>query len=170
VISSELNLHFRGPSKDVIKEYRGKVGFLQKVVDDAVMDNAPKQLPQDLPDGLMGSLGLRKNSSASHVSAPSPPSSSHHRRSQHLGLAPPPARGSNGGDPLATEIHQRIRERRNVAEREMLFGANDNGIFAITFIKSVAGFFLNKSVQILLGLGVQKNHSSHIKEEGWDIL
>ena len=38
---------------------------------------------------------------------------------------PPP--GQSDSDPMAAEIHLRLRERKNISEREMLLGSNDSG-------------------------------------------
>ena len=64
-------------------------------------------------------------------------SGSHSRRQAALAQAtsvssaagpfrPPP--GQSESDPLAAEIHLRLRERRNISEREMLLGSNDSGV------------------------------------------
>ena len=115
----------RAPSKDLIKEYRAKVGFLQKVVDDAkaTSDVGKKRDASDLPDSvhyrLTDSGRTTFGSSSSAALAQAPVSS--------VGpFRPPP--GQSDSDPMAAEIHLRLRERKNISEREMLLGSNDSGV------------------------------------------
>ena len=101
----------------MIKEYRAKVGFLQKVVDDAKATSDASDLPDSVHYRLKDS-GRTFGSSSSATLALAPVSS--------VGpFRPPP--GQSDSDPMAAEIHLRLRERKNISEREMLLGSNDSG-------------------------------------------
>ena len=67
-------LFFRAPSKDLIKEYRAKVGFLQKVVDDAKATSDASDLPDSVHYRLKDS-GRTFGSSSSATLAQAPVSS-----------------------------------------------------------------------------------------------
>ena len=119
----ETNPPARAPSKDLIKEYRAKVGFLQKVVDDAkaISDIGKKREASDHPD----SVHYRLTDSGRTFGTSSTGTMAQATVSSAGPLRPPP--GQSESDPLAAEIHLRLRERRNISEREMLLGSNDSG-------------------------------------------
>jgi len=116
-----LETHPQAPSKDLIKEYRAKVGFLQKVVDDAktTSDAGKKMDANDIPDSvhyrLTDSGPPRRSAAMAQATVP------------FAGpFRPPP--GQSDSDPLAAEIHLRLRGRKNISEREMLLGSNDSDL------------------------------------------
>ena len=119
MITALKNLFPRAPSKDLIKEYRAKVGFLQKVVDDAkaTSEDGKKRDDSDLPDSVHYRLTDSQRRSAALAQA---------TVSSAGPFRPPP--GQSDSDPMAAEIHLRLRERRNISEREMLLGSNDSGV------------------------------------------
>jgi len=115
----DLEAHPQAPSKDLIKEYRAKVGFLQKVVDDAkaTSEDGKKRDDSDLPDSVHYRLTDSQRRSAALAQA---------TVSSAGPFRPPP--GQSDSDPMAAEIHLRLRERRNISEREMLLGSNDSDL------------------------------------------
>ena len=108
--------------KDLIKEYRAKVGFLQKVVDDAkaTSDVGKRGEASDHPDSVHYRL-----TDSGRTFGTSTGAMAQANASSAGPLRPPP--GQSDSDPLAAEIHLRLRERRNMSEREMLLGSNDSG-------------------------------------------
>lgn len=118
----DLEAHPQAPSKDLIKEYRAKVGFLQKVVDDAkAASDAAGKTSNDLPDSVHYRLA---DSGRTFEAMPKPPVPS--SSSAAVPCRPPP--GQSDRDPMAAEIHHRLRERRNITEREMLLGSSDSDL------------------------------------------
>ncbi len=135
----------RSPSKDVIKEYRAKVAFLKKVIEDAVAVHGANEDDPDAAaeDAATDGQFVTRRSSATLVSPLRPFSRPSGAGGGIGGIgggsgAPPPV----NGDPLAAEIHQRGKERRNLAEREMLLGQSDSGACVRWNQLQQIGFFL----------------------------
>ena len=109
-------IFFRGPKKEVLNEYRLKVGFLQKVVArleseklerEAVVNSRKSSVSShngDLPDGIARKIGVITHDSGFSILPHGPASTS---------------------EPIEKEIHQKLEGRRNRNVRDQLFDGED---------------------------------------------